>query len=252
MKLNKKKILFIGLVIILLVIIVLVSFLSTGNKTITLDFESRVDTLKQFKTDYYKIGWLQVSGTNIDLPILDSTATSVEPDYSFGWRSDNYETGENREVLLGHNVINVSSNPMLSNDNLTDFESLMSFSHASFAKDNLYIQYTKNGKDELYLIYAIGFYSYNYDSAESFNSDEETKEYIEKTIQNSIYDYDVDVNSSDTLLTVKTCTRYFGANTLQQFVVDARKVREDEEIVKYNVKTNKKFDELIGNKGIDS
>ena len=258
MKLNKKTKIFIFLILSIL-ILALVMFLIIKpkkelkqNEIIKLDFKNRIEQLKNFDSGkYYKIGWLQVQGTNIDLPIIDATSNIDDLDYSFGWRSPLYVTGENREVLIGHNILNVSSTPMLSNENLEDFEALMSFSYYSFAKDNLYIKYTKDYKEEIYLIYAIGFYDYNYDKAESINDPNETTTYIETARKNSIYDYDIDVNNQDQLLTVKTCTRYFGANEKQQFIIDARKVRDNEEIVKYSVKTNQNFENLIGVKKVD-
>lgn len=260
MKLNKKRFIFsVSLVVLAIVLIIFVIFLIFNSfknnkeyEKINLNFSSRINELENFDSgDYYKIGWLQVQGTNIDVPILDSTSGNTDLYYSFGWRSSTYTTGENREVLLGHNVLNVSNQPMLSNEKLEDFESLMSFSYYSFAKDNLYIQYTKNGKDELYLIYAIGFYDYTYDESESINDSKKIKDYIKDVRKNSIYDYDIDVNSSDILITVKTCTRYFGLNEKQQFIIDARKVRDNEEIVKYSVKTNEIFDKLINSSEIN-
>lgn len=254
MKLKKKIALFIGFILAMLVFGIIflgTKFLynteskETEKEKMELSFESRVEKLKDFETDYYKIGWLQVQGTNIDLPILDFSSANNNIDYSYGWRSATYNTGENREVLLGHNILNVSSTPSLSLDGLRDFESLMSFSYASFAKDNLYIQYTKDGIDELYAIYAVGFYNYYYDDAESMSDLNQIKNYIKDTRKNSVYDYDIEVDENDQLLTIKTCTRYFGLYEKQQFIIDARKVREDEEIVKYNVQTNELFDELL-------
>ena len=259
MKLNKKKILFFGFMVFIFIIILLAILIFKNNnksknkiELVDLDFGSRINTLADFNSgEYYKIGWLQVQGTNIDLPILDSRTGSIDLDYSFGWRSSTYVTGENREVLLGHNVLNVSSTPMLPNENLRDFEELMAFSHASFAKNNLYIQYTKNGKDEIYLIYAIGFYDYNYDNAESINNKEKLKKYISDVRKNSIYDYDIDVSEDDYLITIKTCTRYFGLNEKQQFIIEARKLRDNEKLIKYNVNTNKNFDSLINSSQIN-
>lgn len=246
--------LLLSIVIILLLVLKFIIFkddkVTSENEPMILNFKDRINTLEEFDSgNYYKAGWLQVQGTNIDLPILDSSSfEDVDTiSYSYGWRSPRYETGENREVLIGHNIINVSSTPMLSNENLKNFESLMSFSYAGFAKDNLYIKYTKNGKEGIYLIYAIGFYDYYYDDAESMTNKEKIKDYISNVRKNSIYDYDIDVNENDTLLTVKTCTRYFGANEKEQFIIDARKIREDEEIVKYLVEINANYEELIGN-----
>lgn len=246
---RKKYYLWILIIIIILILGFMIGFKVKNKKSINilnLNFKNRVQELSEFNSGkYYKIGWLQVQGTNIDVPILDSTSNEDNLDYSFGWRSPNYITGENREVLLGHNILNVSSSPISSNENLQDFESLMSFSYYDFAKNNLYIQYTKDGKEELYLIYAIGFYDYNYDNSESFSDSEKVKEYIKKVRNNSLYDYDIKVDENDELLTLKTCTRYFGTNEKQQFIVDARKLRKGEQTVKYSVKTTPIFNELI-------
>lgn len=259
MKVKKRILVFGGILILLLVVsMIIMLHFDFGNQEkketviMELDFKNRINQFNEFDSgEYYKFGWLQVQGTNIDLPIIDFTSKTSDLEYSYAWRSPVYETGENREVLIGHNILNVSSTPMLSNENLKNFESLMSFSYAEFAENNLYMQYTKDGKEELYLIYAIGFYDYDYDSAESMIDLEEITSYIKKVKNNSIYDYDIDVNEKDQLLTVKTCTRYFGVNEKQQFVIDARKVRDDEKTIKYEVNTNKNFEDLILNQKVN-
>lgn len=250
----KKIILLISLIALISILIILIICLLSNKKTekyiatpVTLKFESRVEKLNTFNSNqYYKFGWLQVQGTNIDLPILDynSSDNYDEIDYSYGWVSSYYNDSENRAVLMGHNILNVSNEPMLPNENLTNFEEIMAFTYEGFAKDNLYIQYTRDGKDEIYLIYAAGFYDYFYDRAETINDKEKLDKYIKKVKDNSIYDYDVDVNSDDEIITVKTCTRYFGIDEKQQFQLDARKLRDGEDIVKYQVKANKNFKKL--------
>lgn len=253
---RKKKLKLIPVIITLVIVIALILifvFLYFRNKPnsdyinekMILNFENRINDLEEYSyEDTIAVGWLQVQGTNIDFPVLFVSAASKEIDFSYAWRSPNYITGENREVIIGHNLINVSSNPIYDKTNLMDFESLMNFTYSSFAEENQYIKYTKDGEESLYVIYAVGFYDYEYDSAESFDTKEEVKKYIKMVKNNSIYDYSVDVNSDDEIITLKTCTRYFGVNEKQQFVVDARKVRNDEEIVKYQVKKNKNYKEL--------
>lgn len=251
LKISKKTI-FLGLVIIFSIVILMTIIVNNNsknqtNKPMKLNFESRIEKLNTFDAgNYYKFGWLQVQGTNIDLPILDSSSNGMYEsiDYSYGWLSSYYSTGDNREVLAGHNILNVSSEPMLPDKSLTNFEELMAFTYYGFAKDNLYIQYTKDNKDEIYLIYAIGFYDYYYDNAEGINDKKELTNYIKTARKNSIYDYGIDVNNSDRLIQIKTCTRMFGINEKQQFIIDARKLRDDEKILKYSVRTNKKFKEL--------
>lgn len=255
MKINKRGkivILTLLLVLVIFLMILCIKFFPKNNKNnyvaepITLSFESRIDTLNKFDSGiYYKFGWLQVQGTHIDLPILDSRSVSDEIDYSYGWLSPNVSTNENRLVLLGHNVLNVSSSPMRPNEILKDFEELMAFVYYDFARDNLYIQYTKDNKDEIYLIYGIGFYDYDYKYDNQSLKDDEVETYIDYVKENSLYNYDIDVNKEDTLLTIKTCTRYFGAYEKQQLVIDARKLRDDEDTLKYQVTQTKKYDELI-------
>lgn len=241
----------IAIIIILIVIGIVVYFLtktsSNGSKVMKLDFEDRVDTLANYEyEDYLVVGWLQVQGTNIDYPILNHDASnSIEPTaLNFGWRSPYYVTGENREVLMGHNIVNVSSNPIRDMSTLTNFEGLMTFTYDDFAEDNLYISYTKGDTTELYKIYAVGFYDYYDDKAESFSNSDDIKAYISKVRKNSIYDYDVDVDEDDQIITLKTCTRYFGLYEKQQLYIDARKVRDDEKITKYKVTKNDNYDML--------
>lgn len=261
MKKSDRKIIFIGMILIVFILSIILLILVRDRlqnrveevgigEPIEFSFSDRSNNISDFDSGEFSVlGWLQVQGTNIDVPILDSRSYQYNGDitYSYGWRSPSYVSYENREVLIGHNMINVSSTPMLPNENLMNFEELMAFSYYSFAKDNLYIQYTKDGKNELYLIYAIGFYDYGYDDAESFNDDNQVKEYIKNARKNSIYDYDIEVDSKDDLLSIKTCTRYFGINEKQQFIIDARKVRMDEETVRYQVSQNSNFSSLTNN-----
>ena len=250
-KINEKKMITsIALVVLIIIAAVVCGFMlfnkKKNYKPMDLSFTSGVEKLENFDgKGYYKIGWLQVQGTHMDLPIMESDyLREEETSPSFGWRSSLYETGENVEVLSGHNILNVSNEPMLPNENLTDFEELMAFTYYDFAKDNLYVQYTKDGKDEIYAIYAVGFYNSLTVGSYSMNSKKEINQYIDRAKNTSIYKYDVDVDPSDHLIQLRTCTRYFGTSDNQTFIIDARKLRDDEKIVKYNVKKTKKYDEL--------
>lgn len=252
----KKIVLLLCLLVLILIMAILISLVNNKSKSnsdsyieedIKLNFESRIDKLKTFDSgEYYKFAWIQIQGTNIDLPVLDAASSpNVKTiNYSYSWMSPNYITGENRPVIMGHNILNVSNEPMLPDKSLKNFEELMAFSYYGFAKDNLYIEYTTENSDDIYLIYAIGFYDYNYDQSESLSSKDAIDKYIKSVKKNSIYDYNIDVNSSDDIITIKTCTRYFGANEKQQFIIEARKLRKDEKTVKYQVEMNNNYKKL--------
>lgn len=246
-KLNKKRIILVGGILFLVFISLWFVIKLIDDKEFSLNFKSRIETLNNFETNALRRGWIQVQGTNIDLPILSSTDyLTSKDDYKYSWLSGNYRTGQNRKVIIGHNVLNVSSKPTKNMTNLEDFEGLMAFAYYDFAEENLYIQYTDfNTKEEkLYLIYAIGFYDYDYDRGEGFSDKSEIEDYIKKVRNNSIYDYDIEVDSNDTIITVKTCTRFFGNSEKQQFVIDAREIRDNEEVVRYKVTKSKVFKDL--------
>ena len=248
-KTNKKR--FIVFVVIILCFTIGLIFLLTNDKKenksnepkMKLTFKNRINDATIYKyLDYYTVGWLQVQGTNIDYPILNHDAGSIDPTkLNFGWRSPLYQSGENREVIIGHNIVNISSEPTKDMEVLNNFEGLMAFTYEDFAKQNLYISYTKGNNDSIYKIFGVYFKSYYEESASSLNDDSKINEYISSVKKNSIYDYDVDVNKSDHIIVIKTCTRYFGLYENQEFIVVARKVRENETITKYKVTKNDNY-----------
>lgn len=222
--------------------------------------------LKLFQSDYYKIedrltkieekqeayqekilGWVRVQGTNIDYPVIynddDLNLDSVR--YDFGWTNKSTKKLGNRELILGHNILNVSKNPTVTDPNHTRFEQLMSFIYYDFAEKNQYIQYTKDGENHLYQIFAVGFiddsklsyYENNY-------SKKELTEYINEARKNSFYDYQVEVTGDDDILTLVTCTRFYGLSQNVDFKIDARKVRKNEVIGKNKLAKSAKYDKI--------
>ena len=127
----KKLVLLLCLLLLIVILVHLSGVVKTKNYSdknapaalVRLNFESRIDKLKSFTSEeFYKFGWIQVQGTNIDAPILDNlSGLETDMDYSYGWMSPNYVTGENRPVIMGHNILNVSNEPMLPNESLRDF-----------------------------------------------------------------------------------------------------------------------------------
>ena len=69
----------------------------------------------------------------------------------------------------------------------------------------------------------------------------ELKKYISKSLKDSFYDYDVDVDENDKILTLSTCTRFYGATNKYVFKIDARMVRDKENVKNYSIKGNKNY-----------
>ena len=79
----------------------------------------------------------------------------------------------------------------------------MSFVYESFIEENKYIQYTIDGEDYVYKIFGV-FFDYDYNlplRKQEDNTPEKTQEYLEQIEALNIYDFDIDVNKNDSLIT---------------------------------------------------
>ena len=72
----------------------------------------------------------------------------------------------------------------------------------------------------------------------------ETKEYIDKVKKESIYKFNVDTRDDDNLISLITCTRFFGPDKEAAFVVDARMLRQKEKARNYTVKTTDNYKKI--------
>lgn len=241
---NRRRIVFLVLLLIIILGVIFCIFSNSSKK----DYYSPESRINQVKTtiveDSETLGWINVQGTNIDYPIVYETNQVYLGLKDYLWLSNKYIEGNNRIAIYGHNVQNVSSKPLITEKNHVRFEQLLSFVYYDFAKDNLYIQYSHDGKDELYKIYAAGFYNKEDEEGEYLSDQEEVKSYIKTVKDTSIYDYSVDVKEDDFLISLVTCTRFFGSDEKTTFKIDARKVRNGEKINKYSVQKNKNYDIL--------
>lgn len=185
-------------------------------------------------------GWIKVQGTNIDYPVVFQNDFTEAEGIDYVWVPKRLLSGENRLAIYGHNIQNVSSEPLIANKNHVRFEQLMSFVDYDFAKENQYIQLTFDGEEYLYKIYAVSFAG-SEERGYLYSGDKAT-DYIKEVKANSLYKYNVDVNKDDLLISLITCTRYFGIDGKTQFKVDARRVREDEKIGKAKVEKTSNYD----------
>ena len=242
----KKSRLIVGIGIIIIVITCLVLYFISKKDINYIDYysiESRISKIKDTKiADSPAIGWVRVQGTNIDTPMVIRTDEVEESvGYNYLWLSEYYFENENRKVIYGHNIRNVSAYPEVGNTEHIKFEQLVSFAYYDFAKENLYIQFSDGNDEALYKIYAVTFNNLGDEYGQSYKK-ENLDNYIKEVKYNSIYNYDVDVTKDDELISLITCTRYFGKYEKTQFKVDARRVRENEKINKYSVESNSNYD----------
>lgn len=257
-------------IFILIVIIVLLILLikdvydkrKIANKEIykVEDRTKMIEENQKENTDLYEVNaWIRVQGTNIDVPVIgylrrntNSEEIKIE---NFAWQPDNHKKLVNKETIIGHNIMNLSAHPKIGEEYFKSFEDLMSFVYYDFAKENKYIQYSIDGENYTYKIFSVFFDN----TIEMINdqhnksiSKKEIKKIINRYKKSSFYKYDVDVDENDKIITLDTCTRFYGASNYKTFVVNARLLRENEKMTDYNVtkKDNyKKIEKMIKEKG---
>ena len=142
--------------------------------------------------------------------------------------------------------LNLSAQPLIGRDYFSRFDDLMAFVYEDFVSENKYIQYTVDGEDYIYKVFAV-FFDYNYNLDLRHNGDyteEEMNEYLKYVNNLNVYDFDVEVDSTDKIITLTTCTRMFGQYEKKQIAVVARQLRKDEKMNNYESKANEKYDEI--------
>lgn len=213
--------------------------------------KSRINniSLEQEKDDenIKTVAWIRVQGTNIDYPVI------YAPNYDFSdkvddfaWTEVNY-TGLNNIVFVsGHNIKNLSRNPVIGDEKHSRFEQLMAYTYYDFVKKNQFIQYTVGGKDYLYKVYSVSYedaYNLDHYNAKPYDKDRMDK-YIKDTRLKSIFDFDVDVKNTDKIISLDTCTRMYGNTSRFHFRVNGRLLRKGEMAKLSKVVPSTKYEEI--------
>ena len=254
-KIKHKAILIVCLMFAVVIgLVILLTLRIIKNNTGYYKIDSRVAELKNEKpiedTGFRTIAWLKIQGTDIDLPIVYSEERYEEFPVqleSFGWARRNFDKSSNYYDITGHNIFNLSSTPKIKSDMFNRFEQLMAFVYYDFAKNNEYVQLTIDDEDYIYKVFSVSFISKGVTSFFPNKSNASTDD-INKLIKvfkdSSLYEYDVDVNTSDKIISLSTCTRFYGVDGNVEFYVAGRLIRDDEKINHYKVSKNKRYEKV--------
>ena len=247
MKTKTKLFVIIALITLAIVIALTLWYRNLHTKVSTFstkDESSNIAKAKEFGDDVR--GWLRVEGTNIDMALItvDEDTNLIKGDYDFAWTNSFPDQKSNRPAFISHNIRNVSRNPIIGDDTMSRFEQLMSFIYPSFIEENQFIEYTNSeGKTSLYRIYGVALLDDDQNSSYSDTySKKEQQSYIKRVKKESMYDIDTDVNEDDLLLTLFTCTRFYGSSTNYSFRVDARELRKEEEKIYAKITPNENYE----------
>ena len=245
----------ISLITILIVLMILMGVFLVWKMVYEEDYysiESRDQKIAESRNhdgrDYGTIGWVRVQGTNIDYPLYGVIQEGYEYPVvdSYLWSLNMDSEFHDMMLVYGHNVMNLGPNPIRHSNSFIRMEELMNFVYFDFAQNNEYIQLTINGEDYLYKIFAVNFMKV--DDLEEYPegdwSPNDKKGYVKRLLEESIYDYDVEVLDDEKIISVVTCSRFFTDGTNYDFIVSGRLVRPKEEVKQYSVYRNKNY-ELI-------
>ena len=211
------------------------------------DTLTKLDQWNDYNSDIK--AWLTVPGTNIDYPVCWASDVNYylhlgyDKQYSYYgvvWSAPGTTFGTASQlspntVLYGHNWTNYSANPRIAAEEDIMFAQLTSFHHLSFAQEHPVIYYTTpEGGTMTFKIFAAFYTEVAFDY---INSD--GGQYIlDGALARSIHDYNVDVTTSDKIITLSTCTRAYGQTSNQRFVVMGRLLRKGESASNNNITDN--------------
>jgi len=196
--------------------------------------------------------WLKIPGTNINYPVLQNASEDHyylhrgldrgQSYYGVLWtqtatRFGSGDSLSSNNVIYGHNWKNCRWNaaPSTYYAGQQMFESLLSYHYTSWAEQYPYIYYSTPSEEMAFVIFAC-FYTEGSDWY--INAEGNIDGVISGAQSRSRHNFGVDVNSSDKLLTLSTCTRYYGNTDNQRFVVMARLLRPGEEMGPVSVTYN--------------
>lgn len=242
------------ILIALSVLFIFLMFVSLfGNGKAVFEAESRKDEFKEAKANdteqFETIGWVRVQGTNIDYPvikILDENYGRPINGESYAWSTNEGSKIEKKMDISGHNILNLSKNPVMSDEMFIYFEELMNFVYYDFVKENQFIQLHINGEEYIYKIFSVNFlkpFDVN-NFARNGHGDKEIKEFLDVLDKGNLYEHDVDVDIEDKFISLYTCTRMFGTDVGSNMVVTGRLLREDEKVELSAIETTEKYKEI--------
>lgn len=183
----------------------------TDSRKIYEEIQDKKESIDLCDVNPDYMGWITINDTSIDYPIMKGkdnefylnrdfnkeylTSGSIFMDY----RNDGFQ--DRNTVIYGHHMRDGSM-----------FGSLKKYEYADYFEKNKYINIkTKNNKNFMYEIF--GVYVTKANDIESisinFSNDVEFNSYIENILRKSIYETNINIENTDKILTLATCSYKF-------------------------------------------
>jgi sortase B len=178
------------------------------------------------------VGWLYVQNTTINLPIVQK---KEDTDNEYYLHTDIYKNSRKKGwpfVDYHDNFNPLPKNLIIYGHNMGDgdlFGQLKYYKALSFLNSNPIIYFNTTSEQYCFKIFAVYVIDTNFDYIQTdFKDDNDFLNFISKNKSRSLFNTNVDVVASDTILTLSTCTYDFHD---ARFVVMARRVKADESLL---------------------
>ena len=174
-------------------------------------------------TNPHTVGWINVSNTNINYPVVQYSDNDFYLDHSFdnsnnaaGWIFADYKCDMNNlgynTIIYGHNRKDKTMFGSLKNALETDWLS---------NKNNHYLNYSTLTENHIYEIFSV-FVCHDKDvgayTRSNFANDSDFATYLNKLKNMSSYNFDTDISQTNKIITLYTC---YGLNN-QRLLVCAK------------------------------
>ena len=180
------------------------------------------EELKQTNSD--TIAWLKVNGTSIEYPVVKTTNNDFYMTHSFdksynsaGWVFMDYENRfdgtDNNMVIYAHNRKDGTLFGTLKNILTEEWQS---------NEENFTIPFiTENEKAEYQVFSVYRIENEDYYITTNFGKNNKYQKFIDKIKSRSVKDFEIDVTTEDSILTLSTCAN----NNKYRVVLHAKKVK---------------------------
>lgn len=171
------------------------------------------------------VGWINVPGTNIDYPFVQAKDNKFYLNHSFdkkyndaGWIFLDYRNDINNlsknNIIYGHARIDKTMFGSLRNTLKKEW-----FNNI----DNRIVKISTLKQNTLWQVFSIYHIKTEpYYITVNFNNENDFHKYISKSLNRSVYNFNVNINTSDTILTLSTC---YGEN--EKLVLHAKLIKKE-------------------------
>lgn len=196
---------------------------------------SKFDYLKTLNPDI--IGWINIDNTEVNNPVYQTSDNQYYVDHDMDKKKNSYgalfldyrcnidpKALTQNQIIYGHNMRYGAM-----------FGSLDEYRDIEFTKKSSIIKFDSLYEQRVYKIFAIMIvndaedetFGYSYTAYRSeFTGDTDFLQWVDRSKQRSLYDFPVDVEAEDEVITLSTCCYDY---TNARFVILARLVRDGED-----------------------